>query len=112
VARRRGRGLFKPPRHKWVADIVSFRTPSEARKATKKLVSGLKRGRIGRRKIGRKSALVIVRSLNYAANRARAAAKRRNLSPKERAELRQISRIYRRAYQQASRIYKQKYKKE
>ena len=94
-------GLFKPPKHKDIAKIVSFETPSKARKAAKKLLSMMKRAR-------RKRALVILKALNYAANRAKAAAKRRNLSPKERRELKQISKIYRQATKKAQVIYAKK----
>ena len=102
--------LFKPPKHKWLAKIVSFKNPSSARKAAKKLLSGLKRGRIGKLKIGEKRALQIVQALNYAANRAEASAKKEKLSPKERKELKRISRIYRSAQKRASRIYARRYK--
>lgn len=104
-----GKGLFKPAKHKWLADIVTFETPAKARAAAKKLVNYVRTGRRGNLKIGRQRALTILRALNYAANRAEAAAKKRNLSPKERRELREISRIYRRAYEQASRIYKKRF---
>jgi len=102
--------LFKSPKHKWLAKIVSFKNPSSARKAAKKLLSGLKRGRIGKLKIGEKRALQIVQALNYAANRAEASAKKEKLSPKERKELKRISRIYRSAQKRASRIYARRYK--
>jgi len=102
-------GLFKPPRHKWVAKIVSFENPEKARKSAKKLLTMLERGRKGSRKIGKKTALVILRSLYYAANRAKAAAKRRNLSAKEKRELKRISKIYRKAAEKASKIYDKKY---
>jgi hypothetical protein len=105
----RGSGLFKPPRHKWLADIVTFKDPEKAKKAAKRLVHGLERGRIGRQRIGRKRALTIARALQYAANRARASAKRRNLSPKERKELREIAEIYDEAAEEAFEIYKEKY---
>jgi len=70
----------------------------------------LKRGRIRRRRIGRRIALTILRALVYAANRARASAKRENLSRKERHELVQIAEIYHRAALKASRIYHEKYR--
>jgi len=104
--------LFKPPRHKWIAKIVSFETPKKARKSAKTLLNILKRGRRGSKKIGRKTALTILKALNYAANRAKAAAKRKNLSRKEKRELRSVSKIYREAAKKASKIYHEKYKKE
>lgn len=103
-------GLFKPPRHKWLAEIVTFEDPSRAEGAARRLVNALRRGRIGRRRVGRKTALTILRALNYAANRAEASARRRNLSPMERSELLRISDIYREAAEEASEIYHSKYK--
>ena len=103
-------GLFKPPRHKWLADVVCFETPKCAREAANTLIRALERGRLRKLDIGPKRALQIVRALNYAANRASAAAQRHNLSPKERKELRAIHKIYRRAAEKASKIYKEKYK--
>jgi len=107
--RRRKGGLFKPPRHKWLADIITFKSPSAARKAASKLTSALKRRRLGRKKIGKKTALIIERALNYAANRAKASARRKALSAKERKELKEISEIYRRATERAKKIYASKY---
>jgi len=106
---RRGGSLFKPPKHKWIADIVTFETPAKARVAARKLVNYIKMGRKGDLRIGQARALAIVRALNYAANRARASAKRKNLSSKERKELREIARIYRRAYERAAKIYERKF---
>ena len=102
--------MFKPPRHKWIADIVTFESPTKARAAARKLVNYIKMGHKGKLKIGQARALTIVRALNYAANRAEASAKRRNLSPRERKELREIARIYRRAYERAARIYERKFR--
>jgi hypothetical protein len=104
--------LFKPPRHKWIADIVSFTTPKEAREAARKLIRILERGRHGRLRIGRERALEIVRALYYASNRARASARRHNLSRKEKHELHEIARIYRRAAEKADRIYHKRYAEE
>lgn len=104
-----GGGLFKPPAHKWIANIVTFENPAKARAGARKLVNYVRTGRKGSLKIGRYRALAIVRALNYAANRAKAAAKRKNLSPKERRELLEISRIYRRAYERAAEIYHRRY---
>ena len=103
-------GLFKPPKHKWLAKIVCFETLKCAREATKTLVRALERGRLGKLDIGPKRALTIVRALFYAANRAEAAARRRNLSRKEREELRRIHKIYREAAEKADRIYRRKYR--
>ena len=104
-----GWGLFKPARHKWIADIITFETPGKARKAADKLIGALQRGRYGNLKIGQKRALAIARALQYAANRAKASAKRKNLSPKERKELIRISKIYDQAAERAFRIYHKRY---
>lgn len=105
------RGLFKPPKHKWLADIVSFKSITAARKSAQRLLKALKRKRIAGRKIGRKTALVIVRALYYAANRAKAAAKRKGLSARERKQLLGVSKVYRKAGEKASKIYKKLYKR-
>ena len=107
---RKGGGLFKPAKHKWLADIITFKDPDDAEEAAEKLVGALERGRLGRMRIGRKRALAITRALNYAANRAEASAKRRNLSPEERRELREIAEIYREAAEEAREIYHEKYR--
>ena len=89
------RGLFYyPPRHKKLAEIVCISSPSCARKAAKTLLEmfkkALKRG-------DRAWARVIKQATVLAANRARASAKRRSLSVKERAQLKEVARIYERA---------------
>ena len=103
--------MFRPARHKWLAKIVTFETTSRARKAASRLVNMLKRGRRGSKKITRRTALTIVKALNLAANRARASAKRHNLTRQEKHKLLVISRIYRRAAEKASKIYHEKYGK-
>ncbi len=88
------RGLFRPARHKWLADIVCIKTPSCARKAATKLLRLFKQAlRAGKRD----RAVLIKRAVVLAANRARVSAKRRSLSVKERAELKEVARIYERA---------------
>ena len=101
--------MFKPARHRWLASIITFKNPSKARAAAKRLLNALKRGRYKKMKIGKGRALDIVQSLNYAANMAKASARRKNLSARERKQLRQISKIYRSAQKQASRIYERRY---
>ena len=93
MARRRSRsgGLFKPPRWKKYARIVSFEDPKSARKAAKKLLEEFRSAKTRAKKVRVKKVTV------YAANRARASAKRKNLSARERREFRQIARIYERA---------------
>ncbi|OYT57454.1 MAG: hypothetical protein B6U76_01000 [Desulfurococcales archaeon ex4484_217_2] len=104
-------GLFKPPKHKWLSRIISYETPSKARKAADKLISGLKRGRIGKMRIGQKRALQICRALQRAANETKVIRdKKKKLSEKERAEFRKIHKIYDEAVKKAWEIYHDKYK--
>lgn len=95
----RGKGLFKPPKHKYLARVITFKDPKSARKAAKTLVNETRK--VKRRDAARRRA----QALQYAANRARASAKRRNLSPEERRELREIAEIYDEAAKEAWRIY-------
>ena len=69
----------------------------------------MERGRIGKKRIGRKRAMTIAKALTNAANRAEASAKRRNLTPEEKRKLKEISEIYRRASREAWEIYREKY---
>jgi len=101
----KGGGLFKPPRWKYLADIVTFETPSKARETAKKLVGMIKKAE------RRDKALRIARALTYAANRAKASAKRSNLKEKERRELIEVSKIYRAAADEAWEIYHEKFGK-
>ena len=98
----RGNGLFKPPRHKWIAEIVTFESPGKAERAARRLVNIVKTAPRGK-------ALTVLRALNYAANRAEASAQRSNLSAKERSELIRVSRIYREATEKASEIYHERF---
>jgi len=104
------KGLFGPAKHNWLADIITFKTISGAEKAAKKLINALKRGRLGKLKIGQKRALQIDQALNLAARRAKAASKNPKFKPKKRKQLRKISKIYDKAAEEASMIYKTKYK--
>ena len=87
----RGRGLFKKPRWKKYAKIVTFENPDAAKGAARELLREFKSAKTRAKKVRVKKVTV------YAANRARASAKRKNLSPRERRELLQIARIYERA---------------
>ena len=102
-------GLFKPAKHKWLADIITFKSPRSARKAARRLVNALKRKRLGKLKIGRKRALTISKALQYAGSRAEASSKRSNLSRDEKRELKKISEIYDKAADRAYKLYHSKY---
>ena len=96
-------GLFKPPKWRYLAEIVSFRTPSDARKSARKLISEL-------RKAKRKDkALRICRAIQYASNRAKAASRNPRISWKEKRELREIAEIYGEAAEEAWEIYREKF---
>jgi len=85
--------FYSPPRHKWLANIITIRTPAEARKAAKKLLAMAK-------KAPRAKKVLIKKAMVLARNRALAMAKKRNLSAKEKRELRLVAKIYERAYKQ------------
>lgn len=105
-------GLFKPPAHEEIAEVVSFETPEKARLSASLILNGLGRGRFQGREVNRKYALTLARALQYAANRAKAALKRKNLSEKERKELKVVAKIYKVAAEKAWEIYHDKYKNE
>jgi len=58
-SRSRAKGLFKPPRWKYLAKTVTFENPSKARKAAKELVKEVKKSR------RRDKALRVARALTY-----------------------------------------------
>ena len=91
VAGKKNSMFYEPPRHPSLAKIVCISSPSCARKAARTLLQmfkkALKRG-------DRAWARTIKQAVVLAANRARASAKRRSLSLKERRELKEVARIY------------------
>ena len=90
MARRRKRtkwGLFKPPSHQWLAEIVTFESITGAMEAARRLKNIFKRSSLSKK-------LTILRATQYAANRARAFAKRKDLSPEVRRRLLRIAQIY------------------
>jgi len=89
--RKMRRGLFKPYKWKYLADIVTFKSIGAARDAAEMLLEEFEKAETRAKKRRVKAATV------YAANRAKAAAKKKNLSAKERRELLEISEIYREA---------------
>ena len=80
--------LFKPPRWKYLAEIITFENPEAAKGAVKELLREFRQAKTRAKKRRIKQATI------YAANRARASAKRKNLSSRERKELEEIARIY------------------
>ena len=84
-------GLFRKPRWKKYARIVTFENPDAAKGAARELLREFRNAKTRAKKVRVKKVTV------YAANRARASAKRKSLSSRERRELLQIARIYERA---------------
>lgn len=100
---RKKKGIFyEPPYYKKYSEIVRMDTPTNARNSAKELVQEAEKAKRPS-KIRR-----IIHVLNLAANRAKAARKRKNLSPKERHELVQIENIYRSATKKVQKIYQRK----
>jgi len=86
--------FYKPAHHPSLAEIVSLESPAKARKSVRELKRKFKSAKSRDRKRIIKQATVL------AANRAKAARKRKNLSSKERKELEEIAEIYERAYKE------------
>ncbi len=84
--------FYKPARHKKLAEIVDFESPTGARRAVKRLKDLFRHAK------SRKEKRIIKQATVLAANRARAAAKRKHLSPKERKQYREEAEIYTDAY--------------
>jgi len=100
----RGSGLFKPPRWKHLSEVISYRSPSEARKSARQILKELK-------EVKRKdAALRRARALQRAANETKVIyRKKKGLSPKERREFKEISKIYEEAAKEAWEIYRDKF---
>ena len=81
--------IFFPPKHKDIAEHISLRTPAEARRSVKWLERQWKKADRRRRRI-------LLWSAVLAMNRAKVAARKKNLSAKEKKEFRQIAKIYKR----------------
>ncbi|RLC85158.1 MAG: hypothetical protein DRJ03_12380 [Chloroflexi bacterium] len=94
--------LFHKPRWKGLAKIIRLDKPKNARKAAKKLLEQCKEAK--------KPSAVLRRAkaLQEAANRARAAMKKKNLREKERKECEKIAEIYDKAADKAFALYHKK----
>lgn len=85
----RKKGIFySPPRHKKLAAIVTFESVTAAEKAARELA---KMFRDAKRRDTKRT---IKRAVVLAATRARIAARRRDLSPAEKAKLHRIAAVY------------------
>ena len=86
------RGLFRPAVSKKLAKIVRIDTPKNTRSAAKKLLRMFKAAK------RRDTKVKIKRATVCASNRAKVmATKKKNLSTKERKELKKVSKIYKQA---------------
>jgi len=87
----RRKTMFFPPKYPSLAKIVRIDSPKNARKAVKTLLAKFKKAKRRDVKVRVKRAAVL------AGNRAKAMLRRKNLSAKERKEMREVYKIYRRA---------------
>ncbi len=92
MGRKKKSMFYKPARHKKLAEIVNLESPSKARSAARKLKELFRRART------RKEKRIIKQATVLAANRAKAARKKKNLSRKEKREFEEIADIYTEAY--------------
>lgn len=84
--------LYSISKNAYLSNIISFKNPSSANGSSKELLREFKNSktRVKKRKIKRATV--------QASNRALASSKKRNLSSREKMELKQISRIYHNTY--------------
>jgi len=87
MRKRRG-SMFGASKHPGLASVVSIESPAEARKSAATLKRKFKSYSRRDAKVRTKRAAVL------AANRAGAMLKKKNLSAKERSEMRQVKKIY------------------
>ena len=80
--------LFKPPKHKDLARIVTFESIHGAEQACRKLERLFKSAKTKKKK------LTILRATQYATNRARAGAKNPKFSPQTKRKWLEIAEIY------------------
>lgn len=104
------KSIFFPPKHEWLAKRISIESPEKAKRSAETLLNALERGRLGNMKIGQKRAATIARGLQLAGTRAEKMLNKKNLSAKERRELREVAKIYKEAADEAWEIYREEYK--
>ena len=80
--------MFGPAKHSYLAKIVSFKNPRQARTSAMQLWKEYEKAKTRQKKVR------ILKATQLAANRARATLNRKNLSGKERKEYSEIGRIY------------------
>jgi hypothetical protein len=85
--------IFFSPKHQYLADIVSLRSPEEAKYSANELLRLFNEAKTDAKRRRIRSATIL------AANRAKVMSKNERLSPKERREAAEIYRIYKKAYE-------------
>ena len=86
AGKKRNKGLFRPAKNKKIAEIIRIDTPKNARGSIKEL-----------KKLIDKGGITINQAIKYvttAANRATASLNRKNLSQKERKEMKEVAKVY------------------
>jgi len=96
------RGIFFEPKYSTYAEHISIASPSEARESVE---WAEKESKCAKRP---SKVLRILRSLVLARNRAEALQKKRNLSAKERRELKKVVKIYDSGIRKVKKIYERK----
>jgi multidrug resistance efflux pump len=82
----KSKGLFFPPKNKKIAEIIKIDTPDNAKSSIKEFARLIDKG-----------AVTIDQAIKYvttAANRAKASLNRKNLSSKERKEMKEVAKTY------------------
>lgn len=80
------RGLFFPPKNKKIAEIIRIDTPKNAKRSVKELSKLIKKGEI--------TIDMAIKYVTVAANRCLAILNRKDLSSKERKEMKEVAKIY------------------
>ena len=84
----RKKTLFKKPKHKKYAEMISFENPTQARISARKLRKEFREAKQNAKKRR------VARATQYASNRAKAITKRKKLSIDERKQYKEIGKIY------------------
>ena len=92
--------MFGPTKHKYLGKIISLRTPISARESVRELNKEFLGASTNAKR------LRIARAIQLAANRAKASSGNMHLSVRERAEYREIYKIYSDTAKRAFRMYK------
>jgi len=90
--------MFGKPKHKYLSDIISIRSPSAAQGSVRELNREFYQSKTKAKR------LRIARSAQLASNRAKAMMNKR-LSPRERGEMLMVSAIYKKAAERMFEVY-------